>query len=175
MLGIRKRGVPGCVKGGFLYLRVDDRLIHGQVVVGWGSPLDVNCLLLANDAVAADAGQKALYLEIIPEEMGGSILRLDQAIASVPDIRRQNLRCLAVVSSINDAVKWVESEHPPDLLILGGVHQSLGRRRILDYVCLTGAEIEKLRSLQSRHFEILCQDVWSSAAVSFDDALKRAG
>ena len=33
--------------------RIDDRLIHGQVVVGWGQPLDVHFIVLVDDAVAA--------------------------------------------------------------------------------------------------------------------------
>ena len=33
--------------------RVDDRLIHGQVVVGWGQPLDIGFIVLVDDEVAA--------------------------------------------------------------------------------------------------------------------------
>ena len=32
--------------------RIDDRLIHGQVVVGWGQPFDVRFIVLVDDAVA---------------------------------------------------------------------------------------------------------------------------
>jgi mannose/fructose/N-acetylgalactosamine-specific phosphotransferase system component IIB len=32
--------------------RIDDRLIHGQVVVGWGQPLDIGFIVLVDDLVA---------------------------------------------------------------------------------------------------------------------------
>ena len=40
--------------------RVDDRLIHGQVVVGWGQPLDVEFIVLVDDAVAESEWEQEL-------------------------------------------------------------------------------------------------------------------
>ena len=40
--------------------RIDDRLIHGQVVVGWGQPLDVRFIVLVDDLVAASDWEKEL-------------------------------------------------------------------------------------------------------------------
>ena len=41
--------------------RVDDRLIHGQVVVGWGRPLGVNRIVLVDDQVAGSPWEQDLY------------------------------------------------------------------------------------------------------------------
>ena len=41
--------------------RIDDRLIHGQVVVGWGQPLDVRFIVLVDDEVAASEWGQELY------------------------------------------------------------------------------------------------------------------
>jgi mannose/fructose/N-acetylgalactosamine-specific phosphotransferase system component IIB len=49
--------------------RIDDRLIHGQVVVGWGQPLDVRFIVLVDDAVAASDWEKELYRMGVPPEM----------------------------------------------------------------------------------------------------------
>ncbi|MBL8958762.1 MAG: PTS sugar transporter subunit IIB, partial [Gemmatimonadetes bacterium] len=49
--------------------RVDDRLIHGQVVVGWGQPLDVRAIVLVDDEVAASQWEQDLYRMGVPEEM----------------------------------------------------------------------------------------------------------
>jgi len=40
--------------------RIDDRLIHGQVVVGWGQPLDVGFIVLVDDAVASSDWEREL-------------------------------------------------------------------------------------------------------------------
>jgi PTS system mannose-specific IIB component/fructoselysine and glucoselysine-specific PTS system IIB component len=175
MAGFWRRPVGDRARGGIFHLRVDERLVHGQVVVGWGVPLEINCLILANDALAGKAADRELYLQIIPEEMGGLVLTVNQAVAAMPEIRKRGARCLVVVQAVDDALKWVEGGMAPDLLILGGVHQKSDRRRILDYVALSPLEIEKLKKIARRQVKIVCQDVWNGVAVDFDEALRRAG
>ena len=41
--------------------RIDDRLIHGQVVVGWGQRLNIGFIVLVNDAVRASAWEIAAH------------------------------------------------------------------------------------------------------------------
>src|SRR4051812_23393445 len=49
--------------------RIDDRLIHGQVVVGWGRPLDIRFIVLVDDEVAASEWEQELYRMGVPPEM----------------------------------------------------------------------------------------------------------
>ena len=49
--------------------RIDDRLIHGQVVVGWGQPLDLGFIVLVDDEVAASDWEQELYRMGVPPEM----------------------------------------------------------------------------------------------------------
>src|SRR4029079_7786037 len=49
--------------------RIDDRLIHGQVVVGWGQPLDIEFLVLVDDEVATSDWEQELYRMGVPPEM----------------------------------------------------------------------------------------------------------
>ncbi|HEX7344146.1 MAG TPA: PTS sugar transporter subunit IIB [bacterium] len=174
MSGFGKRPSGSPSARGFFHLRVDERLIHGQVVVGWGIPLEINCLILANDQTAGNVGDKELYLQIIPEGMGGSVRTVDQAVAATAEIRRRGERCLMVVRSVEDALKWIASGNPPDLLILGGVHPEPGRRRVLDYISLSDDEIGKLRSILQQGIKVVCQDVWGGNPVDLEEALRRA-
>ena len=61
--------------------RIDDRLIHGQVVVGWGQPLDVRFTVLVDDAVAESDSEKELYRMGVPPEME---VRFHSAIEAAP-------------------------------------------------------------------------------------------
>ena len=49
--------------------RIDDRLIHGQVVVGWGQPLDLRFIVLVDDEVAASDWEQELYRMGVPPDM----------------------------------------------------------------------------------------------------------
>ena len=47
-------------------VRLDDRLIHGQVVVGWGQPLNVAFIILVDDEVRDSAWEQDLYRMGVP-------------------------------------------------------------------------------------------------------------
>ncbi len=53
--------------------RIDDRLIHGQVVVGWGQPLDVGFIVLVDDEVATSEWEQELYRLGVPPGMDGTL------------------------------------------------------------------------------------------------------
>ena len=59
--------------------RVDERLIHGQVVVGWGQPLDIDYIVLVDDEVAASEWEQELYRMGVPPEMDVHFLSVEEA------------------------------------------------------------------------------------------------
>src|SRR5437763_11581463 len=54
---------------GISLYRIDDRLIHGQVVVGWGQPLNIRLLILVDDLVASSDWEQELYRMAVPPDM----------------------------------------------------------------------------------------------------------
>ena len=62
------QGDPGS-RMSLLLFRVDDRLIHGQVVIGWGRPLGIDFIVLVDDAVRASAWEQDLYRMGVPPEI----------------------------------------------------------------------------------------------------------
>jgi mannose/fructose/N-acetylgalactosamine-specific phosphotransferase system component IIB len=46
--------------------RIDDRLIHGQVIVGWGQPMGLGFLVLVDDEVARSEWEQELYRMGVP-------------------------------------------------------------------------------------------------------------
>lgn len=63
--------------------RVDERLIHGQVAVSWLSALGADCILVANDEVAADDAQRAILKMAKPSGCKLVIKGLDDSIAAI--------------------------------------------------------------------------------------------
>ena len=49
--------------------RIDDRLIHGQVVIGWGRPLGAQFVALVDDQVAGSDWERYLYRMGVPPEV----------------------------------------------------------------------------------------------------------
>src|SRR3989475_9536141 len=62
--------------------RIDDRLIHGQVVVGWGKPLNVGFIVLVDDAVRASAWEQELYRMGVPADIEVVFASTEEALRS---------------------------------------------------------------------------------------------
>ena len=74
--------------------RIDDRLIHGQVVVGWGQPLDIDFIVLVDDTVATSDWEQELYRMGVPPEMDVYFHTARDAVAAIPAYRTDARRGL---------------------------------------------------------------------------------
>ncbi len=152
----------------FLYLRIDDRLIHGQVVIGWGEGLKLNCLILANDRIAANPAETEFYQQIIPAAQRGQILSVSEAGRQSSHLRSPGIRAMIVVASIAEALQWLEKAELPDLIILGGLRAGEHRIRLLDYLYLLPQEMDSLLAVTQRGLKVVCQDLPTSEAVPLE-------
>jgi mannose/fructose/N-acetylgalactosamine-specific phosphotransferase system component IIB len=63
--------------------RIDDRLIHGQVVVGWGQTLGIEFLVLVDDEVRASDWEQELYRMGVPPAVSVTFASVEEAIAQL--------------------------------------------------------------------------------------------
>ena len=65
--------------------RIDDRLIHGQVVVGWGQPLGIQFIALVDDEIAASSWEQELYRTGVPAGVELVFDTIESAVRRLPD------------------------------------------------------------------------------------------
>ncbi len=97
---------------GILLYRIDDRLIHGQVVVGWGQPLNARFLVLVDDLVASSDWEKELYRMAVPPEMEIHFADVGSAISNHPRYEadpRPGLLITGDIASMHRLVKGVKA------------------------------------------------------------------
>ena len=150
--------------------RIDDRLIHGQVVVGWGQPLNVAFIVLVDDAVASSDWEQELYRMGVPPEME---VRFHSAKSAAPllDGYRLELRPgILVTGDIATMRALVEHGGVRDVNI-GGIHHKAGRTQHLRYVFLTPEEEAAVRDLSALGAVVTAQDVPAARAVPLEELL----
>ena len=85
--------------------RVDDRLVHGQVVVGWGRPLDLNRIVLVDDEVRQSPWEQELYRMAAPTEIAMDFLSPVEAAPRLHDWEAGRERVLVLVGTIGTAAE----------------------------------------------------------------------
>lgn len=150
--------------------RIDDRLIHGQVVVGWGQPLDLEFIVLVDDTVAGSDWEQELYRMGVPPEMDVYFHTADSAVQALSKYRADPRRGLLLTGDIATMRRLVDGAGVTEVNI-GGIHSGAGRTQRLRYVFLSVDEERQLRELGARA-EVTARDVPGARPVSLDDLLE---
>ncbi|MGH7511500.1 MAG: PTS system mannose/fructose/N-acetylgalactosamine-transporter subunit IIB [Gemmatimonadales bacterium] len=146
--------------------RVDDRLVHGQVVIGWGRPLGVEFIALVDEGVAASPWEQDLYRMAVPPEIEVRFATVAEASGQLAAWSGNDHRGLLLTGD----VETMAALHRADPVVvhrinLGGIHHRPGRRERLPYLYLTDDELGGLVALEASGAEISAQDLPTSAPV----------
>ena len=144
--------------------RIDDRLIHGQVVVGWGQPLDVKFIVLVDDAVASSDWEQDLYRMGVPPEME---VRFHSAADAAPllDAYRTEVRPGILLTGDIATMRELVVHGGVREVNVGGIHHRAGRTQHLRYVFLNAEEQAALADLATLGAVVTAQDVPATRAV----------
>ncbi len=152
-------------------MRIDDRLIHGQVVVGWGQPLDIDFIVLVDDEVASSDWEQELYRMGVPPEMEVRFASVDDAARQLAEFEADERRGIVLTGDITSMRRLVEVNGHIRKVNLGGIHHRAGRVQRLRYVFLAPDEEAELRAMAARGIEITAQDVPSARPVPLASVL----
>jgi PTS system mannose-specific IIB component/fructoselysine and glucoselysine-specific PTS system IIB component len=150
--------------------RIDDRLIHGQVVVGWGQPLDVKFIVLVDDVVAGSDWEQELYRMGVPPEMEVRFHTAAAAAELLDGYRTEARPGILLTGDIATMTRLVADGGVRDVNV-GGIHHRAGRTQHLRYVFLTPAEQDALRALAAHGAVVTAQDVPAARAIPLEELL----
>lgn len=149
----------------FVLHRVDDRLIHGQVVIGWGRPLGVDFIVLVDDAVRESAWEQDLYRMGMPPEVRLIFASRAEAIAQYGEWSATPDRGILLTGDIETMAALQEGGVPIPRINLGGVHHQPGRTERLPYLYLSEQELALLEHMERSGIKVSAQDLPSAAPV----------
>jgi len=149
-----------------LLFRVDDRLIHGQVVIGWGRPLGIDFIVLVDDAVRESSWEQDLYRMGVPPEIEVIFASREETARDFEQWSSSPRRGILLAGSVETIAVLGEAGMPIPKVNLGGVHHRPGRSERLPYLYLTDEELQLLEKLAQAGVEVTAQDLPTATPVS---------
>jgi mannose/fructose/N-acetylgalactosamine-specific phosphotransferase system component IIB len=148
----------------FPIVRIDDRLIHGQVILGWAEPFKVRPLILIHNELAQDNDLKDAIANTVPSYYDFSILTIDSAI---PFLKNQpsNHRTMIVMESPSMALALWERGVALSSIHIGGLHCKGDRIELLPYIYMTTEEKKQITHMVNSGVEVVCQDLPCTAPI----------
>lgn len=149
-------------------VRLDDRLIHGQVVIGWGQPLNARFIVLVDDEVRASPWEQDIYRMGVPAHIDVTFASVVEATRRLPEWRASDQAGILLTGNV-DTLAALCAGGGIDQVNIGGVHHRSGRTERLRYVYLTDAEAVQLRRLAESGVKVTAQDVPTARAVPLSE------
>ena len=142
-----------------LLLRIDNRLVHGQVGVTWTTSLGANLIVVADDLSAKDTLQQQLMA--ITAESSGAGIRFFTIEKTINIIHKAapSQKIFIVCRTPKEARELVEGGVPIKDANVGNMHFDKGKRQISKKVYVDDKDLEDLMFIKSRGINVFIQDV----------------
>lgn len=154
--------------------RVDERLIHGQVVVGWGGQLDPDLFVVVDAEVADSQWEQDLYRLGVPEGAEARFLSPEEARGALPDLRSSPRRVVVLTRDIGTMLRLASGgSMEGETVNLGGLHARSGREEVLPYLFLDDEDRTLLLAISEEGVRVSARDLPGSHEVSLKALLGR--
>jgi len=148
-------------------VRIDDRLIHGQVVTIWVKTLRTNRIVIVDDDVAADSFMQDVLCLAAPPGIKVDVYNVQEGIAALGEDVPNRDKILVLVKSPRVAEQLYKGGVKFKALNVGGIGAAPGRKNVFKNISMSDEEIATLKRLMEEGVEITLQTVPGEKCVSF--------
>lgn len=156
---------------GIIHIRVDDRLIHGQVATQWTNELGASRIMVINDDVAGNDVQKTVLRMAAPPNVATSIITKQTAAANISAGKYKGQKVLIVVKSPIDLLDLMEMGLPIKMVNVGNMSVREGTRHVRPTVSITETEEAAFKELLNRGVEITTIMVPGDSKIYLKDVI----
>jgi mannose/fructose/N-acetylgalactosamine-specific phosphotransferase system component IIB len=150
-----------------VHVRVDNRLIHGQILIAWSRQIKLDHIIVTNDKVAMDAFQVTLLKAVAPQGHKVSVLSIKDCVAycNSPEAQKESIFIIAKMPE--DALGLVEGGLDIKELNLGNAAYEPNTKKVSKTVYLTEASARAIRNLHDMGLRITSRMIPSEPDVEY--------
>jgi mannose/fructose/N-acetylgalactosamine-specific phosphotransferase system component IIB len=153
-------------------LRVDERLLHGQVALNWVNNVGAGSILVANDEVMQNEMSRMALQMAKPSGYKLAIRSMDGAAELLNDPRAKDIEIFVIVRTLKDALRLVEKTGRIHTINVGGIKKKEGSKMIAAAVFVNNEDLATLRQLKEKVDKIEFRMLPADSAKSLDSILK---
>lgn len=156
-----------------IIFRIDDRLIHGQVLVGWASYYPVKHIVIGNDEISQNEWEKDLLMMVASPSIDVQVLNIEETTTYINTHLNDKEVSMVLISALQDIEKMAAYGLKLKRINVGGIHYSEGRKEYLPYLFLSDQEVNTFKSLLNKGFQFQCLDIPTSTSYDLAAILEK--
>lgn len=145
--------------------RVDERLVHGQVIASWSKYLEIKRIIIADDQLASDSFMTQVLSMAAPAGITVEILTVEKAAEKIEKDLASGEKTMLLFKSLKYALTLTELGVDIQELNIGNIGAGPSRKAISKNVFVSSAEIEIVKQLMEKGVFVYLQMVYSEAKV----------
>ncbi|MFS7398425.1 mannose/fructose/sorbose PTS transporter subunit IIA [Carnobacterium maltaromaticum] len=169
---------PGTVVGDgklkMVLVRVDSRLLHGQVATAWTKSTQPNRIIVVSDAVSKDDLRKKLIEQAAPPGVKANVIPVEKMIEIAKDPRFGNTKALLLFENPQDVLRAVEGGVDIEEVNVGSMAHSVGKVVVSKVLSMGQADVDAFESLKAKGVKFDVRKVPNDSSANMEDILKKA-
>ena len=145
-------------------LRIDSRLIHGQVATSWAKAVKCDAIFAISDEVAGDPLRSKLLLQVAPAHLQSYVITVDKAIKVWHNPMYADRKVLWLVTKPGDIVRLIEGGVDIKQVNVGGMTHREGCKLISQAVAVDADDVAAFQRLNELGVKMTLQQLATSPA-----------
>lgn len=154
-------------------IRIDFRMIHGQVMVKWLKKTGANKIVAVNDAIAMDPFLGDIYKMAAPAGVVIEALTRDDSIKYLSKTDSSNDKILILFKNVEDAYYCFKNGLPMDHVQIGGLGSGPDRTNVFGPITLNKEDAKLLKEMDNSGIKVIFQQVPDESSMSLEKILKK--
>ena len=154
-------------------MRIDDRLLHGQIAYSWRAALSYQAIVIANDDAAGDDIRKAAMKMSTPDGVKLAVRSIEEAGKLLLNPKLKNMKVFVITANPKDAFRLLNDIDEVPSLNLGGMQKAADKVSFSPAVFTSKEDIEYLDQIDEMGIEIEVRQVPTESAKKYQSLRKK--
>ena len=155
-------------------VRIDTRLLHGQVATAWTKQIAPDRIIVVSDGVAHDQLRKTMIEQAAPPGVPANVVPISKMIEVSRDPRFGATKAFLLFETPQDLLKCIEGGVDIKKANIGSMAHSVGKAVVTNAIAMDNADVETLEALHAKGVALEARKVPSDSPISYEDLIKKA-
>lgn len=156
------------------HVRVDTRLLHGQVATTWTKTVSLDRIIVVSDGVAHDQLRKTMIEQAAPPGVPANVVPISKMIEVTKDPRFGATKAMLLFENPQDLLTAIEGGVDIKEANIGSMAHSVGKVVVTNAIAMDNADVETLEALHAKGVALEARKVPSDSPISYEDLIKKA-
>lgn len=156
------------------HVRVDTRLLHGQVATTWTKTVSPDRIIVVSDGVAHDQLRKTMIEQAAPPGVPANVVPISKMIEVTKDPRFGATKAMLLFENPQDLLTAIEGGVDIKEANIGSMAHSVGKVVVTNAIAMDNADVETLEALHAKGVALVARKVPSDSPISYEDLIKKA-